>query len=352
MESPSWSATVFGSVIGSSLPLLGLLITSYLRDVRLPFWQLKKRQEGATRHEFIRESDALRVYLQPLLESCEALNSRLCKVLNQKGSADFLKENGSPKSELAIYMKASTVYKLANLLGCIRAYEKARPLFKLNDAAIREIRLGIKDVQNALENGAPARRLLLEELLRLWVPGNNANETTKAEIAESVDNLRSSMLCREDKKNAKDLSAEGRKELCKEAAKIISSKLAAHIPDGVILDQLGAAIDFFSMTQVWIYEDWQQAIGDAVLIPLGGARSEVMGYLRFESLLLDELDNKDEANKEKQKWFKRLEAVFTDLDPNKTDMFDARREQVRSVHRASRALQNVLETEMEKLLAV
>lgn len=103
---------------------------------------------------------------------------------------------------------------------------------------------------------------------------------------------------------------------------------------------------FFGIKEAYIYRDWQQAIGDLLLVDVAGAprRFDVIGYDRFETSFLSSLEN----DTPHRRWIRRLDAVIAGLEPDKEDVFDARRNQLRRVLEASMRLQQVLEEKIKQ----
>lgn len=73
--------------------------------------QFRKRKdelEAKYRNELIRAQDVVRLYSDPLLQSCKSLNFRLKEVLEQKGRATFLLAQ-TPQSDFVVYKRISTL---------------------------------------------------------------------------------------------------------------------------------------------------------------------------------------------------------------------------------------------------
>jgi hypothetical protein len=105
------------------------------------------------------------------------------------------------------------------------------------------------------------------------------------------------------------------------------------------------AIAYLGIREAYIFRDWQAAIGDLMLQGLTGAsrRFDVIGFGDFESRYRAAAAG--DAND--KLWFDRLIALFHGLDISVEGMFDARREQIKTLYRAV----NELKTELEMRLA-
>ena len=344
--------------VGLSGVILGLL----LRDVVMQLYVFRKRRESELedqfrkrtdeldaryRSEIIRAQDVVRLYSDPLLQSCRSLNFRLKEVLKQKGRATFLLPQ-TPRSEFVVYKRISTLYRLAALLGWIRAYRKERSYLDPADAAgPSEIEDAVDSLQGALADGPHVEDQRLKELLRIWVTSCPTLDDHKMrDLAVAIDNTLRSILTQRNKTHALELDEVAKGQLCSDAARIVSEGLSVNIPAELIEGEKGRAIVFFGIKEAYVYRDWQQAIGDLLLVDVTGAprRFDVIGYDRFETLFLSSPENEDASFR----WIRRLDAVFAGLEPDKEDVFDARRDQLKRVLHASLRLQEVLENKIKQ----
>lgn len=347
------------ALIGFGGVVLGLLI----RDALLPLYFFRKKREteledqfqrrraeleAQYRNELIQARDTVRLYADPLLQSCTSLNFRLKEVLEQKGRATFLLPQ-TPQSEFVVYKRISTLYRLAALLAWIRAYRTERSYLDPNDVGVRpsEIEGAVQDIELALADGPHVETQRLNELLRIWVPSCPAiSEQDGRDLAIAIDNVLRSILTQEGKTYASELTDNAKEQLCSAAAAIISRGLNVNIPPELITGERSRAIIFFGIKEAYVYRDWQQAIGDLLLIKLTGTprRFDVMGYAQFESFFL----GSDQAQETERRWIRRLDKVFAGLEPDKEDVFDARRDQLKRVSQAAERLQRVLEEKIEQ----
>jgi hypothetical protein len=352
-------AAVKAALIGFGGLILGLV----LRDALLPLYFFRKRREteledqhrekddalrSRYRSELIQTRDVVRLYADPLLQSCKSLNYRLKEILEQKGRATFLLPQ-TPQSEFIVYKRISTLYRLATLLGWIRAYRKERSYLDPSEVVgMSEIEAAVDGLQGALADGPHVEDQRLNELLRIWVPScPPINEQASRGLAVAIDNILRSILTLEKQTYAVELSEEAKRKLCLETAEIISRDLRVEIPDELLTGEQSRAVAFFGIKEAYIYRDWQQAIGDLVLTQITGAprRFEVIGYDQFESLFLRVDKDSEETGR---RWVRRLDAVFAGLEPDKEDLFDARRDQLKRVLNTSERLQVLLEKKVEE----
>lgn len=352
------NAALAAAIVGFIGVVLGLVIRDgvlqlyFLRRKRQTELEdrLKRREEELEtlyRSELIKTRDVVRLYADPLLESSKSLNYRLAEILEQKGRATFLLPN-TPQSEFVRYKRISTLYRLAVLLGWIRAYRKERSYVDPGDTSdSNDIERAVERVEAALADGPHVEAQRLNELLRLWVPScSDLTDTTKRELGVALDNLLHAVLTEESKTSALELPDLSRQRLCCKAAEIISTCVRVDISPELVRDDMSRAVVFFGIKEAYLYRDWQQAIGELVLVPVSGAarRFDTMGYFSFEEIFLASQESNE------KRWIRRLDELFVGLEPHKEDVFDARRDQLRSVHYASRELQAVLEKRVNHYL--
>ena len=342
--------------------LAGVVLGVLLRDVVMQLYLFRKRRESELedqfrkrrdeleakyRNELIHAQDVVRLYSDPLLQSCRSLNFRLKEVLERKGRATFLLPH-TPRSEFVVYKRISTLYRLAALLGWIRAYRKERSYLDPADASgPSEIEDAVDSLQSALADGPHVENQRLKELLRIWVPSNPTLDNEKMrDCAVAIDNTLRSILTQNNKTHALELDEAAKGRLCSEAARIISEGLNVNIPAELITEEKSRAIVFLGIKEAYVYRDWQQAIGDLVLVGVTGAprRFDVIGYDRFETLFLESPESEESGFR----WIRRLDAVFAGLEPDKVDVFDARRAQLKGVLEASLCLEELLEKKIKQ----
>ena len=73
-------------------------------------------------------------------------------------------------------------------------------------------------------------------------------------------------------------------------------------------------------------------------------RFDVIGYDRFEALFLESHESEGSSFR----WIRRLDAVFAGLEPDKVDVFDARRAQLKGLLEASLCLEELLEKKIKQ----
>jgi hypothetical protein len=139
-------------LLAALIGLVGLLIGLFVRDVvlQLHLINLKRQQEEHDKQRAYQ--DAVWNYAAPLLRAVESLMYRLQEIVDQGPAIYFLPE--SPKSIYSDYKRISTLYRLAAILGWVRAYRKERSyLDPTKDTSSSEIEKLIGDLERALADG-------------------------------------------------------------------------------------------------------------------------------------------------------------------------------------------------------
>lgn len=317
----------------AAIAALGALFGVILKDLIFKLWE-----ENRTKKETLRAVYAR--YAEPLSLATVSLLWRLHEALEQPGRGRFLKMVGvAPKtnkySTFGTYKKLSTLYRLAALLGLIRACRREFSYLKVAESeAHGPIQEAITSFEHALADGPAVAIERLEKLCSLWgLEGAIDDEICQylaVDLEIAIDEF---FQCLDvDEVN---LLSDGQKiELVTRAARVITSSLRLQdIRQDVIEQSWARAIQIVDFKEAWIYRDWQSAIGDLMLRPIDGAerRFEVIGFSEFESMCIDGTDLQ-------KKWIFRLSAVLDGIDLSWKDPYDHRPSQLRAVLHATASL--------------
>jgi hypothetical protein len=317
----------------AAIAAIGALIGVVLKDLIF-----KLMEEYRARKENLRAVYAR--YADPLSLATVSLLWRLHEALEQPGRGRFLKMVGIPPttnkySTFGAYKKVSTLYRLAALLGWIRACRREFSYLKVAESdAHGPIEEAISRFEHALADGPAVAIERFEKLCALWgleVPSDGevcSSVAVDLEIAidEYFQNLEIDEVTL--------LSDPQKLELASCAAGAITASLKLqHVPQGIIGQSWARAAQIVDFKEAWIYRDWQGAIGDLMLHPIDGAerRFEVVGFSEFESMCMDGTDVQ-------RKWILRLSAVFDGIDLSWKDPYDHRPSQLGAVLQATASL--------------
>jgi hypothetical protein len=324
--------TIIAASITSLLTIAGIV----LKDIVIKWFEERRKNNKE-------QSEIYERYSHPLAAATISLQNRLYEILHQKHRPVYLLGCGLPESsnqgsEYRSYKKLSTIYRLAAMLGWIRACRREFSYLRVGEQkAVKSIHKAIDDFENALADGNHLERQRIQRLYELWHLGNPGNNSIIPELdslATQVDNLICDCL---EKWKVEDLSLLN-EALRRELSKNVADCLCSHLHTNKIADQSlertwPDAFAILAIRQAWIYRDWQSAIGDIMIMKSehGPRMFEVIGYGSFEELY----SSKDQKH---QKDMRRLFAIFDELDLSIEDRFDARPDQLRTVAKATAKL--------------
>lgn len=330
-------------VVAALIALAGVILGLVVRDVVLGLYQSRKARGDALADKQVdlarAHRDLVRLYADPLWEAARSLRFRLDEiVVRQQGR--YLRAD-EPDIAYFSYKRISTLYRLAVLLGWIRAMRRERSHLDPEQASNAAEMQAIRDLEVALADGDHVELHRLDELMGLWcVPAIEAS--VKARVATLIDVQRARFLASRDALSARDLSDEDRIALAESCAVIVRERAMVEIPTALVKRTAEQASVIFGIKEAYIYRDWQAAIGDMMIeeAKAGARHFIVIGFGAFEDLYVAAKAKDGQGTA--ARWFDRLEALFHDLDMEQSGAFDARREQVRKLHTCCRTLEDAL----------
>jgi hypothetical protein len=305
-------------LIGFACGAGALLAKEYVAPV-FHDWRSKK----------LRQREIYRYYVAPLSLCCIRLLWR-CKEVFVDDRYHFLLTSSHPL-DYNEYKRTSTLYRIASLMGWIRAIDLE--LSALPQRTIGESNPLVDEIarfQSALADGPHVEAFRLEHVCRLWnLPLAQLDEDRKAMLAMKFevelyrlagDDLKS------DKAFLRDMADAERVDLCRGLATFLAAQFKLKVPDeAVIAETSSRAALSLSYREAWIYRDWQEAIGDSVIEKdeVSPRRYKVIGFRSFESVL-----------SRPDKWMKALAYMIEDVDLERPHGSDFRGDQLRQVARS------------------
>jgi hypothetical protein len=323
---------IVAAAVTSVFTIAGIALKDFL------FKTLEERRTEQRARDAIYER-----YSTPLINSTIPLMNRLNEILYEKHRPVYLRGEGinnstNPGGAFRSYKKLSTIYRLAAVLGWIRACRREFSYLRVaepGDAA--QVEEAIEDFEDALANGQWVEQERVRRLCDLWhlcSPEKLNDRGDVSELGVRVDNQIWDHLEAAKRDDVSLLDEASRKTLSRKIAECISSHLETNaVSEEAIERSWPDAINIIGMREAWLYRDWQSAIGDA-MIQLSGTdtrKFEVIGFGEFEKMVF-------EGNREQKIAFDRILAVFDDLNLSIEDRFDARPRQLRSIANASSKL--------------
>ncbi len=313
------------TVIGAITGLMTAIVTSFIIPI------VQKRLEKVEERRSVHEK-----YAQPLAADAVNLLWRLNEILF-KGRAQYLRED-APLTPFNVYKRISTCYRIAVILGWVRAIEQEQSyLFYGEEKSQTDLRRAVADLESALADSPHVEVHVLRRLAGLWdvaLPddGDEVDRIAACANAEMQHVLADNRLAR--CHDLLDLNAPRQMEAVHRVAAAITAAMSRPPVEEAVLTATGAeALSHIAVRQAWIYRDWQQAIGALMIRPVEGAarRFDVLDYGTFEALVTGG------AGSEKI-WLDRLEAALSGIDAVRPDPADFRISQLRAVTRATAAL--------------
>jgi len=312
-----------------------------LAAILLKDYLLKRINEG--RSDRRSEAAIYRRYSNPLVTSTVSLLHRLNEILYVEHRPIYLMKahhigpkQGLGRSYLS-YKKLSTIYRLAAVLGWIRACRREFSYLRIADPkGTQLVDDAIGSFERALADGGWVEQERVLRLCELWQLGNSGS-WGKAEGIECLGTKANNIFWKileetnKDKEDSPSLEREIKIRLCRMTADCITSHLKTNpITDAALDRTWEEALNIITMREAWIYRDWQSAIGD-VMTRRSQAEErhfEVIGYGEFELFLASGTEAEKLA-------VERLLSIFDGLDFSIEDRFDCRPRQLKAVARST-----------------
>ncbi|WP_298566049.1 hypothetical protein [uncultured Aliiroseovarius sp.] len=304
--------------VKTQVALIGVasaLVTILIKDVALHFWKEAHSDKKTAKAVY-------RSYSDPMLSAAVSLFWRLRETLTDTGRGAYLKTSGF-ESQFDKYKFESTIYRLAALVGWVRAYRRELTFLSLSgDEELSQLTAALSLLEGALADGAHVETQRVKSASQLWdIPLPEENKDL-SRIAVKVEQIIKSVgsTSSGDQDLLINLDEAAQVALCQSIANYLCDEANIdHLPSEVISETRARAVSSLSIREAWLYRDFQSGIGDMMIREISGAsrRFEVLGFREFEALL-----HSDEE--ETQRWMSRLVRVFDRLDISGADRFDAR----------------------------
>lgn len=330
---------ILAAVIGASAAIIGVLI----RDVLIRYVEYRRDQNLSALKVF-------RKYADPLVNATTSLLWRMDEILNKAGRGSFLM-NEKYQTRFAEYKRLSTIYRLASLLGWIRAYRRELSFLRTSDESqLTEIKNSISELEGALADGSHVEMNRLRALLDLWNTKFKSDYPNMEKVAVVIDHELKDFIQKENCKVAIELESEKQFELSKKIANLLSDYFQIEQLSNKLLNEtITLSMEVLSLKEAWLYRDWQSAIGDMMISETESSdrRFDVIGYYDFEKIII----TGDELHK---MWFERLNNLIYNLDASGNDKSDVRIHQLQKTLVASAKLIKCLvekDKQQKKLLS-
>ena len=318
-SSDVWWIPLASALIGA----IAALVTPVMKDVFINKWSER-------RIKLDRQRDIFRNYAAPLTASTEKLVWRLSEVFIDNRH-QFLKTASRPLV-YNDYKRLSTLYRIASILGWIRAIHLELSALPRGAAGfLTPISDAIRKAQGVLADGDHVEVHRLEQLCTVWMldissitPERKKILATKTEI--TLYNLAGDEL-KHDSGFMRSMNREDKSKICFHLAEFLCNELQrAPLAVDVIDETVAQAVAAMSYREALIYRDWQDAIGDAMLESDTDSvrRYRIIGFQKFEVLL-----------KSDTLWMETFRTSINDIDFDSADPSDFRALQLRDLSAAA-----------------
>jgi hypothetical protein len=312
----AWFSALDVALQVSLIGVASALLTIILKDVGLHFW----REARADRRTAI---EVYRHYSDPLLEASVSLFWRLREALVDTGRGSYLKTSGSA-SYFDHYKFESTLYRLAVLIGWVRAYRRELTFLSLaGDRYLRPLTEALSRFEAALADGAHVEVQRVKSVSALWCIPTPEDGKELSRVAVKVEQIIIQAASAHENSVPNllvDLENAQQSRVLQEIADYLCDEAGIkRLSEEIISETRARAVRSLSIREAWVYRDFQSGIGDMMIREISGAkrRFDVLGFKDFERLI-----NSDD--KETKRWIYRLTRMFDGLDISGADKFDAR----------------------------
>ncbi len=251
----SLSSNVQAAVIGAVVTLFGILI----KDFVIAFWQERKKREQ-------NQLAVFQKYADPLSSAATGLLWRLNEVFSKEGRGAYLRADAPPNT-YNNYKKVSTLYRLASLIGWIRAFRRELSYLRVRDKeTFQYTQQAIHEFEIALADGPQMELERLDLLGKLWCLNLPTEKSQRATLAVDLEHAVHRAFHDERVNGGIDVSLEVKERICAAVVATLSNRLQSTPPSADFVHKtIVKAYDIFTIKETWFYRDWQIALGDIMI---------------------------------------------------------------------------------------
>jgi hypothetical protein len=312
-----WWVPIVAALIGA----ISALATPFIKDLLIQRLA-EQRSKSDRQHEIFRN------YAAPLASSCEKLMWRFNEIFIESRH-HFLKTATLPLI-FNEYKRKSTLYRIASLLGWIRAINlELSALPRGGSGFLTPVSEAIYKVQSALADGPYVELHRLEQMCTVWrLPLDSLDVDQKKSLATKFEVMLYSLAgnsLKDDSEHLKKLDEQDKFKICQQLSVFLCKELRrAPIDEAIVRETINQSVSALSYREALIYRDWQDAIGDAVLEAdvESVRRFKIVGYQRFEEVLEGE-----------SLWMRTFRGSIDDIDFDAVNPNDFRAKQLRDLAR-------------------
>ncbi len=304
------SIDLLNTIVSAGIGAVVALLTLYVEG--------RRRKKDRKRTEY----NIYKSYSKPIIAAAESLAWRLREVLMFNGA--YLLPD-APMNGFFKYKFDSTVYRLCFLIGWIRAVQKEHSYIEgISDKQNPKIREAINSFQKVLADGSHVEVSILEELCKLYnLEEKQISDSIRQKLGVEIERIVFGFIPDQVKKNVTNLKLEQKLKMISSIMDLISEHTQQNkVEEAQIAQKVDIAIDEIAREFCWIYRDWQNAIGDEMILKLdnGNRYYDVIGFAEFME------------KRTKNEWIQKADNLFANLDVSIDNRFDTRVSQVKRVY--------------------
>lgn len=309
------AGTAFGALL-TLFTSIGAGISHVVRDASERFRNARRLHEK---------------YSDPLALAALALMYRLEELVADDGR-DYYLQTGEPRTGFEMYKATSTLYRLAVLLAWIRALRRELLFLRADKRRPRKHQRALESALDSLSTSLADGHHMEEMRVRAVVShiGLSLPDEDLKPVGASVDVILDRFVHTRGATRIAQLSRRQQRRAV-DAAVAEIARWCSPEPSPALLSRVDwqGLVPMLDAREVWIYRDWQAAIGELLLVsaPEGPRAYDVIGYRVFEQL-------HEAGTDEEKKWIRRLSALLEDVSMNSPAHADARPEVLRAAYRA------------------
>jgi len=320
----SWFTTLDKTVQAALITAAVTVTSIVVKDLLVTAWHARRKER----------QDALAVlqrYADPLGSSATSLLYRLNEILHSPERGAYLRAD-APKNQYNEHKRLSTIYRMAAVIGWIRAIRREQSYLRGGRRAVAaRTHAALTALEGALADGPAVETERLKKFAQLWNRKLPDDPVKIERLGVLLEQATDKACVNLGLAGCASATGDQRERLCRSVADVLTSEFRSEaIPDAVIRETCEQGFLILRIREAWIFRDWQAAIGDVMLKPVQGStrRFDVIGYGEFEDQFVN-------GSGEQKKWFGRLAEVIDDLDVTLLQSDDARRVQLQKLFRAT-----------------
>jgi hypothetical protein len=306
-------ASVQAALIISLTTITTVILGFIFKDYWIPGWVEKRSKKIAGQELFC-------FYKNQLFNTTFSFSKRLHEIYRTRSQYLWTK---TPMSSFYDYKYKSSVYRLCTVLGAIRAYRLSETVMAIDESNQKNIVKLIGHLESSLADGQGVEMSVAKSICEISkIDTNELTNDILEKFSIEIDHL----VQEYQEEYLVDYIADLKEE---NINKFINDfcNLLKHLKFTGLLDdaQKKEIVKEVSIKLGLIYRDWQQAIGELMIVK-DDKTYKVISFKVFEKMW----SLKD--NSEEKQWLNRAEKIFDGLDLKVDKKADSRIDQLKHIY--------------------